>query len=86
MNSDFEEAVEAAERVRRSIERECSPERSTFLKRRVTVSLGLVSLTGKTRTLEQLIESADRQMYRAKQVGKNRVSSVGGGQEFNASS
>ena len=45
MNSDLEEAVEVAERVRKKIERECSPGRSASLKRQVTVSLGLAPLT-----------------------------------------
>jgi diguanylate cyclase (GGDEF)-like protein len=76
MSSDLEEAVEVAERVRKKIERECSPEHTAFLKRRTTVSLGLAPLTRETQTLERLIESADKQMYRAKRAGKNCVLSA----------
>ena len=37
-SSDTEDAVEVAERVRRGVERECSPERDASLGRQITVS------------------------------------------------
>ncbi len=77
MSSDVEDAVELAERVRRGVEHECSPERDASLDRRITISLGVASLTQDAQTLEQLIEAADREMYRAKRAGKNRVSVIG---------
>ena len=77
MSSDVEDAVEVAERVRRVVEHECSPERDASLSRQITVSLGIAFLTADTQTLEQLIEAADREMYRAKRAGKNRISVVG---------
>ena len=77
MSSDVEDAVEVAERVRRVVEYECSPERDASLMRQITVSLGIAFLTADTQTLEQLIEAADREMYRAKRAGKNRISVVG---------
>jgi diguanylate cyclase (GGDEF)-like protein len=58
MNSDVEDAVEVAERVRRVVEYECSPERDASLSCQITVSLGIASLAADTQTLEQLIEAA----------------------------
>jgi len=74
MSSDLEDAIEAAERIRGGVEREWIPERGTYLKRRITVSLGVAPLAGDVKSLEQLIEAADMEMYRAKRAGKNRVS------------
>ena len=74
MSSAFEDAIEAAERIRGEVERECIPERAANLKRRITVSLGVAPLVGDVKSLEQLIEVADMEMYRAKRAGKNRVS------------
>ena len=42
----------------------------------------LASLTEDTQTLEQLIEAADREMYRAKRAGKNRISVSGNPREL----
>lgn len=40
----------------------------------VTLSLGVVSIDdGRSMTLEQLLDAADRMLYRAKQMGRNRV-------------
>jgi PleD family two-component response regulator len=36
--------------------------------------VGVVPLTGENPTLERLLETADKEMYRAKRAGKNRVS------------
>jgi diguanylate cyclase (GGDEF)-like protein len=74
MSSDLEDAIEVAERIRVGVERECVPERDSYLKRRITVSLGVAPLAGEVKSLEQLIEVADLEMYRAKRAGKNRVS------------
>ena len=77
MSSEMEDAVEVGERIRQEVERECTPERDASLDRPITVSLGIVPLIRDTQTLEQLIGAADRQMYRAKRAGKNRISVVG---------
>ncbi len=74
MNADVAGAVECAQRVRRRVERECVPEREGFLERRITVSLGIASLGEHRRTLDELVRAADAAMYRAKRMGKNRVS------------
>ena len=72
LNGDTEGALEVAERIRETVERECVPENS--LERPTTVSLGVVSLSDETRSLERLIAMADVEMYRSKKTGKNRVS------------
>ncbi len=77
MSSGVEDAADVAERVRGAVERECSPEREASLNRHITISLGIASLTEDTQTLEQLIEVADREMYRTKKAGKNRISVSG---------
>jgi diguanylate cyclase (GGDEF)-like protein len=73
MSGDLEAALEVAERIRQRVERECAPEHDASLRRRITISLGVVPLTGDNPTLERLVEAADKEMYRAKRAGKNRV-------------
>jgi len=77
MSSELDDTVEVAERIRQRVERECSPEYNPSLVRAITVSLGVAPLTEGVRTLDQLIRTADVEMYRAKQAGKNRVSIAG---------
>ncbi len=74
MSGELEDALEVAERIRRRVERECAPEHDASLRRRITVSVGVVPPTGENLTLERLLETADKEMYRAKRAGKNRVS------------
>jgi diguanylate cyclase (GGDEF)-like protein len=72
-----EDAVEVAERVRRGVESVYTPESAASLRRRITVSLGVASLSEDTRTLDRLFEAADEAMYRAKRAGKNRTCVAG---------
>jgi PleD family two-component response regulator len=44
------------------------------LQRPITVSLGVVSLSKETFSLERLVAMADAEMYRSKKTGKDRVS------------
>jgi diguanylate cyclase (GGDEF)-like protein len=74
LNGDVEGAREVAERMRRTVQKKCVPEREGTLERLVTVSLGVAPLTEEIRTLERLIAIADAEMYRAKKTGKNKVS------------
>jgi len=39
----------------------------------VTISLGVAELRSGTETLDQMIANADRQLYLAKDLGRNRV-------------
>ena len=56
-----------------AVEDRCSPVDDSPVRRQVTVSVGIAVLTDKVMTLEELIETADEAMYRAKRAGKNRV-------------
>ncbi len=61
-----------AERLRKSIENERIVYRGKILQ--VTVSIGVATLDGKNfETLEDLIRSADENLYEAKEGGRNRI-------------
>lgn len=63
----------AAERMRAAIERECSPERNAALRRQLTVSIGVATPQSAEDSVDTLIHTADGELYRAKQAGRNRV-------------
>lgn len=67
------EIKEVMERIRLQVEDRCSPGGDSPVRRQVTVSVGIAALTENVQTLEDLIETADEAMYRAKRAGKNRV-------------
>jgi two-component system cell cycle response regulator len=71
--TDTEGAQAIAERIRRAVEAAQHPTEHGAL--RVTVSIG-ISTVGKSP--EDLLESADKALYRAKQSGRNRVESARG--------
>ena len=77
MGGNIEDAVEVAERVRQGVEYESVTENGTFLGSVVTVSVGVAALTEDVSSLEQLVEKADDELYRAKRAGKNRVAAAG---------
>jgi diguanylate cyclase (GGDEF)-like protein len=60
-----------AERLRASVQASAHPTEQGTL--RVTVSVGVATWPGSGQTPEELVESADRALYRAKQAGRNRV-------------
>lgn len=63
-----------AERFRTAIEKACSPEHNPTLQRQLTASIGVALYMSTFNTLKELIEAADKQLYLAKQAGRNRVS------------
>lgn len=73
MNGDLEAAATLAERIRSVVERRCSPESESLVKRQLTISLGVASLASGTVNLADLLRAADEEMFRAKRAGKNRV-------------
>jgi diguanylate cyclase (GGDEF)-like protein len=77
INSSLEEAVYVAERIREGVETHCTPGRDPSLFRPVTISVGVAVPSSSTRTLENLVEAADKELYRAKRAGKNGVSATG---------
>lgn len=68
-----EEALAFAERLRRRVEAEPFPEKHTQPGNNLTVSLGVAAFPNDANQSGQLIELADTALYRAKQLGKNRV-------------
>ena len=77
MGGNIEDAIEVAERVRRGVEHESITGNGTPLGSAVTVSVGVAALTEDVSSLEQLVEKADDELYRAKRAGKNRVAAAG---------
>ncbi|MGF1471534.1 MAG: GGDEF domain-containing protein [Rubrobacteraceae bacterium] len=73
MNGGIEDALQIAERVRSAIERACSPEGDAAVQRAVTVSIGVAAPDENISTLDELVAAADKGMYQAKRLGKNRV-------------
>lgn len=71
----LEQAAEAAERLRATIE--ASPFALGAGLHTVTVSIGLAQWRRGMHTLSDLIGAADQQLYRAKQAGRNRVCRTG---------
>jgi diguanylate cyclase (GGDEF)-like protein len=74
VTDDAEGALEVAERIREAVRRDCVPSTGDPLERPITVSLGVVSLSEETWSLERLVAMADAEMYRSKKTGKDRVS------------
>jgi diguanylate cyclase (GGDEF)-like protein len=77
MGGNIEDAIEVAERVRHGVEHESATEDEPPSGSSVTVSVGVAALTEDVSSLEQLVEKADDELYRAKRAGKNRVAAAG---------
>ncbi|MEM8781166.1 MAG: GGDEF domain-containing protein [Cyanobacteria bacterium P01_G01_bin.49] len=82
VNSNLDEASNLAQRICQRIATVCNPQSRPELYRSITVSIGLASVMKTTKTLEELIEAADIELYRAKQEGKNRVHIMDGINNF----
>lgn len=67
-HTDRSGARQVAERLRRGIEQ------ATWEERPITASLGVASLGDDAITHEELLEQADKALYRSKEQGRNRVS------------
>ena len=65
-NTDKAGALDIAERLRRAVER------TEWLKRQITISIGVATLNY-GQSVPALIEEADRALYSAKELGRNRV-------------
>lgn len=74
-NTEPDEALEIAERMRRAVEKTRLPNLKASPPW-VTVSIGLATLRNGDPGLQGLLERADEELYRAKQEGRNRVRSV----------
>ncbi|MDQ4071521.1 MAG: GGDEF domain-containing protein, partial [Actinomycetota bacterium] len=69
----LEGATELAERVRRAIARMPIPLLAADGELRVTASLGVAAVPESAEDAKELIDAADKALYRAKGAGKNRV-------------
>jgi diguanylate cyclase (GGDEF)-like protein len=69
--ADLSQAVQVAERLRQLLaELDVQSPQGEI---RITVSAGVATLTPEVHTLEALIAQTDRELYRAKNAGRNRV-------------
>lgn len=76
VNTGPDEAREAAERLRHRIERKPFPHEEIQPGEELTVSAGFACCPEHGQAYEELVEAADRAMYRAKAEGKNCVRSA----------
>ncbi len=71
--TDTRGAQKLAERLRKKVAKNSIPfNEETSVN--VTISLGIAQLTGRTKTTDDLIRSADTALYQSKQNGRNRTS------------
>ncbi|WP_347989748.1 diguanylate cyclase [Methylomonas sp. AM2-LC] len=70
--TDLDGAVELAQRLQENINcTDMRVERAVCL--RITVSMGIAVLTEQDTTIEQLLNKADKRLYQAKTLGRNRI-------------
>jgi diguanylate cyclase (GGDEF)-like protein len=72
VDTDFESARRVAERIRHAVEEHLF-EGARPRPLRLTVSVGLANYPRHARTRDALLDLADKAMYRAKSLGRNRV-------------
>lgn len=72
--ANLAQAHKVAERLRLIVAEEALPTSAGGV--RLTISLGIATLTPDTETLQDLLDVADQGLYTAKQDGRNRVRSV----------
>jgi diguanylate cyclase (GGDEF)-like protein len=68
-----EDSFIIADRIRKSVERIRLPEEKFAIKEGLTVSVGMAEYPYDAENAEELIHNADKAMYLAKSMGKNRV-------------
>jgi diguanylate cyclase (GGDEF)-like protein/PAS domain S-box-containing protein len=70
-DTDFSSAGEVAERLRREVERTGVAVRDETVK--ITISIGVSTVSASIQNLDSLMTSADKALYKAKWEGRNRV-------------
>jgi diguanylate cyclase (GGDEF)-like protein len=71
--TDKEEAFVVAERIRENIKASLMNRYKKFLRPSITVSIGIASFPQDGRSMDELIESVDAALYKAKSTGKDRT-------------
>ncbi|CAB1214541.1 GGDEF domain-containing protein [Acinetobacter bouvetii] len=72
--TDAHGAYAVASNIFKAIERLEIPHEKSLISRFITISLGITVYNGKTElSAEELLESADQALYRAKQLGRNQI-------------
>ncbi|MDF2856844.1 MAG: hypothetical protein K0Q87_2695 [Neobacillus sp.] len=73
-NTDKEMAATIAEKIRGNVEKTAFPSGENQPHGRLTISLGVASTAGfKLATAHNLVDEADKALYKAKEAGKNKV-------------
>jgi diguanylate cyclase (GGDEF)-like protein len=75
--TNAKQALVVAERLRTKFNSRHLGSPAPGVVRSVTLSIGIGCLPGDARTAEDLIEAADRALYRAKQAGRDRIMTAG---------
>jgi diguanylate cyclase (GGDEF)-like protein len=70
---DKEHAFSVAEKLRKAIQDAPFPEEHRQPNRSLTISIGMATLLDDTYSSAELIDFADKALYKAKQMGRNRV-------------
>jgi diguanylate cyclase (GGDEF)-like protein len=73
LGADRDAAARVAETLRNAIENEPLPDAPASPPPRATISLGVASLPENGQHEAEVLEAADRALYRAKREGRNRV-------------
>ncbi len=74
-NTDLQGVLQVAENIRKAVMDKKIPNEESNVSDFVTLSLGVVTYIGQFKLLDQLIKAADDALYRAKDLGRNRVES-----------
>ncbi len=72
-DNEKKEAFVVAERIRENIKASLTRKWEKFPYPSITVSIGIASFPDDGRSMDELIESADRALYKAKASGKDRT-------------
>ena len=75
-DTDFEEALRLAERIRASIKIQPAPKSDLIPAVPVTISLGIASMRDTDISIDNMIKRADEGLYAAKKSGRDKVSWV----------
>jgi diguanylate cyclase (GGDEF)-like protein len=73
-NTELIGAVAIAEQIRVNIENLKIPHQGSTISQYVTASLGVFTIAGYFKSMSEIIELADKQLYKAKENGRNQIS------------